>query len=51
MDDAARLRALWVGEQGGQGTVLKDRRAPHRPGVRQPRNVEDMKVRATGSVS
>jgi hypothetical protein len=35
-DDAARLWALWVGQQGGEGIVLKDRRTPYRPGVRSP---------------
>ncbi len=35
-DDGARLWALWVGQQGGEGIVLKDRRAPYRPGVRSP---------------
>ena len=35
-DDAARL--LWVTwvDWGGEGIVLKDRRAPHRPGERSP---------------
>jgi ATP-dependent DNA ligase len=35
-DDAARLWELWVGQQGGEGIVLKERRAPYRPGVRSP---------------
>jgi hypothetical protein len=35
-DDAARLWALCVGQQGGEGIVLKDHRAPYRPGVRSP---------------
>jgi hypothetical protein len=35
-DDAARLWALWVGEQGGEGIVLKERSAPYRPGRRSP---------------
>jgi bifunctional non-homologous end joining protein LigD len=35
-DDAVRLWALWVGEQGGEGIVLKDHRAPYKPGVRTP---------------
>jgi ATP-dependent DNA ligase len=35
-DDAARLWALWVGQQGGEGIVLKERWAPYRPGVRSP---------------
>jgi ATP-dependent DNA ligase len=35
-DDAARLWALWVGQQGGEGIVLKDPRSPYRPGVRSP---------------
>jgi ATP-dependent DNA ligase len=35
-DDADRLWSLWVGQQGGEGIVLKDRRAPYRPGVRSP---------------
>jgi hypothetical protein len=35
-DDAARLWALWVGDQGGEGLVLKDRRAPYRSGRRTP---------------
>jgi ATP-dependent DNA ligase len=35
-DDGARLWALWVGQQDGEGIVLKDRRAPYRPGVRSP---------------
>jgi bifunctional non-homologous end joining protein LigD len=35
-DDANRLWSLWVGQQGGEGIVLKDRRAPYRPGVRSP---------------
>jgi ATP dependent DNA ligase domain len=33
-DDAARLWALWVGQQGGEGIVLKERSAPYRPGRR-----------------
>jgi bifunctional non-homologous end joining protein LigD len=35
-DDAARLWALWVGRQGGEGVVLKERRAPYHPGRRSP---------------
>jgi ATP-dependent DNA ligase len=35
-DDAARLWALWVGQAGGEGIVLKERRAPYRPGRRSP---------------
>ena len=35
-EDANRLWSLWVGQQGGEGTVLKDHRAPYRPGVRSP---------------
>jgi bifunctional non-homologous end joining protein LigD len=35
-DDANRLWSLWVGQQGGEGIVLKERRAPYRPGVRSP---------------
>ena len=35
-DDAERLWSLWVGQQGGEGIVLKERRAPYRPGVRCP---------------
>ena len=35
-DDADRLWSLWVGQQGGEGIVLKERRAPYRPGVRSP---------------
>jgi ATP-dependent DNA ligase len=35
-DDAARLWALWVGQQGGEGIVLKERSAPYRPGRRSP---------------
>jgi bifunctional non-homologous end joining protein LigD len=35
-DDASRLWALWVGQQGDEGIVLKDHRAPYRPGVRSP---------------
>jgi ATP dependent DNA ligase-like protein len=35
-DDAAQLWALWVSHQGGEGIVLKERRAPYRPGVRSP---------------
>ena len=27
-DDAARLWALWVGRQGGEGIMLKERSAP-----------------------
>jgi bifunctional non-homologous end joining protein LigD len=34
-DDAARVWATWVG-WGGEGIVLKDRRAPYTPGVRTP---------------
>jgi ATP-dependent DNA ligase len=34
--DANRLWSLWVGQQGGKGIVLKERRAPYRPGVRWP---------------
>jgi ATP-dependent DNA ligase len=34
-DDAARLWATWVA-WGGEGIVLKDRRAPYRPGLRSP---------------
>jgi bifunctional non-homologous end joining protein LigD len=34
-DDAAQLWATWVA-WGGEGIVLKDRRAPYRPGVRSP---------------
>src|SRR5262245_10906994 len=34
-DDAPRLWATWVG-WGGEGIVLKDRRAPYRPGERTP---------------
>ena len=33
-DDAARLWALWVGQQGGEGIILKERSAPYRPGRR-----------------
>jgi ATP-dependent DNA ligase len=33
-DDAARLWALWVGQQGGEGIVLKERSAPYQPGRR-----------------
>jgi bifunctional non-homologous end joining protein LigD len=33
-DDAGRLWALWVGEQGGEGIVLKERSPPYRPGRR-----------------
>jgi hypothetical protein len=33
-DDTARLWALWVGQQGGEGIVLKERSAPYRPGRR-----------------
>src|SRR5262249_44454874 len=33
-DEAARLWALWVGQQGGEGIVLKERSAPYRPGRR-----------------
>jgi ATP dependent DNA ligase domain len=35
-DDATRLWALWVGQHDGEGIVLKDRRAPYRPGERSP---------------
>jgi bifunctional non-homologous end joining protein LigD len=35
-DDAARLWARWVGQQGGEGIVLKERRAPYRPGMWSP---------------
>jgi ATP-dependent DNA ligase len=35
-DSAARLWALWVGAQGGEGIVLKERSAPYRPGRRSP---------------
>jgi hypothetical protein len=35
-DDAAQLWALWVGQQGGEGIVLKDPRSPYRPGMRSP---------------
>jgi hypothetical protein len=35
-DDADRLWSLWVGQQGGEGIVLKERRAPYRRGVRSP---------------
>jgi bifunctional non-homologous end joining protein LigD len=35
-DDAARLWALWVGQQGGEGIVLKERAAAYRPGRRSP---------------
>ena len=35
-DDADRLWSLWVGQQGGEGIVLKERRAPYRPGLRSP---------------
>jgi bifunctional non-homologous end joining protein LigD len=34
-DDAVQLWATWVG-WGGEGIVLKDRRAPYRPGLRTP---------------
>ena len=34
--DANRLWSLWVGQQGGEGIVLKERRASYRPGVRSP---------------
>ena len=34
--DTNRLWSLWVGQQGGEGIVLKERRAPYRPGVRWP---------------
>ena len=34
-DDAASLWETWVG-MGGEGIVLKDRRAIYRPGVRSP---------------
>jgi ATP-dependent DNA ligase len=30
-DDADRLWSLWVGQQGGEGIVLKERRAAYRP--------------------
>jgi ATP dependent DNA ligase-like protein len=33
-DDSAGLWALWVGQGSGEGIVLKDRRAPYRPGLR-----------------
>jgi ATP-dependent DNA ligase len=33
-DDAARLWALWVGQQGGEGIILKERSAPYRAGRR-----------------
>jgi bifunctional non-homologous end joining protein LigD len=35
-EDASRLWALWVGQQGGEGIVLKERLAPYRPGRRSP---------------
>jgi ATP-dependent DNA ligase len=35
-DDAAELWAFWVGQGTGEGIVLKDRRAPYRPGRRSP---------------
>src|SRR5262245_60622164 len=35
-DDAPRLWTLWVGQQGGEGIVLKDRHASYKPGVRSP---------------
>jgi len=35
-DDADRLWSLWVGQQDGEGIVLKERRAAYRPGVRSP---------------
>jgi hypothetical protein len=28
--------SLWVGQQGGEGNILKERRAPYRPGLRSP---------------
>ena len=34
--DANRLWSLWVGQQGSEGIVLKEGRAPYRPGVRSP---------------
>src|SRR5262249_51226279 len=34
-EDALRLWVTWVG-WGGEGIVLKDRRAPYQPGVRSP---------------
>jgi hypothetical protein len=34
IDDAARFWALWVGQQGGEGIVLKERLAPYWPGRR-----------------
>src|SRR5262249_13379735 len=33
-DDASRLWALWVGQQGGEGFVPKDRSSPYHPGGR-----------------
>lgn len=33
-DDATRLWAVWVGQQDGEGIVLKERSAPYRPGRR-----------------
>jgi ATP-dependent DNA ligase len=33
-EDASRLWALWVGQQGGEGMILKERSAPYRPGRR-----------------
>jgi ATP-dependent DNA ligase len=33
-EDASRLWALWVGQQGSEGIVLKERTAPYRPGRR-----------------
>jgi bifunctional non-homologous end joining protein LigD len=33
-EDAARLWALKVGQQGGEGIVLEERSAPYRPGRR-----------------
>ena len=52
-DDAARLWALWVGQQGGEGIVLKDCRAPYRPGTRSPDWIKvkqrlTLRVRAPG---
>jgi ATP-dependent DNA ligase len=32
--DASRLWTLWVGQQGGEGIVLKERRSVHKAGVR-----------------
>jgi ATP-dependent DNA ligase len=33
-DDAHRMWAAWVVDRGGEGTVLKHRRAPYKPGTR-----------------